>query len=152
MERTLIAPPGSRVGPVTPEERRVLIGADAVGAKYDQAIDRESAEELLAAKAREAGAAAAQASATEAAARSVAAQAKAEARAQVSAARAGPDSLWTKMAGSAARAASSSIGRQAANAIGREVFGTRRRGGGDALGSIGTAVVRGVLGGLFRGR
>ncbi|GAA3253052.1 hypothetical protein GCM10020258_10040 [Sphingomonas yabuuchiae] len=41
VERTLIAPPRSRVGPATPEERKVLIETDAVGAKYDQAIDRD---------------------------------------------------------------------------------------------------------------
>ena len=35
VERTLIKPPRSRVGPVTPDERKVLIQTDAIGAKYD---------------------------------------------------------------------------------------------------------------------
>ena len=61
VQRTLIKPPGSRVGPVTPVERGVLIQTDAIGDKYDTLIDRESAEELLAAKSAEATAAAAQA-------------------------------------------------------------------------------------------
>ena len=63
VERTLIKPPSSRVGPVTPVERGVLIQTDAIGAKYDTLIDRESAEELLAAKSSEAAAAAAAAKA-----------------------------------------------------------------------------------------
>ena len=59
VQRILIAPPGSRVGPITPDERKVMIQTDGVGAKYDEAIDRESAAELLGAKAGEAAAAAA---------------------------------------------------------------------------------------------
>src|SRR5204862_276218 len=59
VERTLIRPPSSRVGPVTPEERKVLIETDAIGAKYDTLVNRESAHELLAAKTAEAAAAAA---------------------------------------------------------------------------------------------
>ncbi|MGJ3626267.1 helicase HerA-like domain-containing protein [Sphingomonas sp. MMS24-JH45] len=41
VERTLIRPPASRVGPLTPAERRVMIESDAVGAKYDTVVDRE---------------------------------------------------------------------------------------------------------------
>lgn len=59
VERTLIKPPCSRVGPVTPVERGVLIQTDPIGTKYDTLVDRESAEELLAVKASEASAAAA---------------------------------------------------------------------------------------------
>jgi uncharacterized protein len=51
VERTLVRAPGTRVGPVSAEERRVLTDTDAVGAKYDTAMDRESAAELLAARA-----------------------------------------------------------------------------------------------------
>ena len=54
VERTLIKPPASRVGPITPAERKVMIETDAIGAKYDTLVDRESAEELLAAKTEEA--------------------------------------------------------------------------------------------------
>jgi hypothetical protein len=156
VERTLIKPPASRVGPVTSEERKVLVGTDAIGAKYDVAIDRLSAEELLKAKADEAGAAAAQVQAGNAADRAAATQAKEQARivkeaerARITADRASAESPWAKMATSAARAASSSLGRQVANQIGREVFGTRSRGatGGGLAGTL----LRGVLGGLFRG-
>jgi DNA helicase HerA-like ATPase len=45
--RTLIAPPASRVGPITAEERNSVINESAVRGKYDTAIDRESAFEVL---------------------------------------------------------------------------------------------------------
>jgi DNA double-strand break repair helicase HerA and related ATPase len=45
--RTLIAPPGSRVGPITPDERKSVVDASALRGKYDTAIDRESAFEVL---------------------------------------------------------------------------------------------------------
>jgi DNA helicase HerA-like ATPase len=159
VERTLIAPPRSRVGPVTPEERKVLVETDAVGAKYDQAIDRESAEELLAAKTQEAAAAAAEAKAQTEAEKQAAQTAKADAkaakdaeRARLAEQRAAANSPWAKMASSAARSASSSIGRQVANEIGKQVFGggSRRRSSSAGGGIVG-AVVRGVLGNLFRG-
>jgi hypothetical protein len=171
VERTLIKPPASRVGPITPEERRVLIETDAVGDKYDVLIDRESAEEMLAAKTQGAVASAAAVQASTEAEKAAARQAKLDAevarqaerdrvaaariaeRQERDAARAAANSPWAKMATSATRAASSSIGRQVANEIGKQVFGTttRRRsssaGGGGLVGSV----LRGVLGGLFRG-
>ena len=45
--RTLIAPPGSRVGPITPEERKQVIDGSPLRGKYDTGIDRESAYEVL---------------------------------------------------------------------------------------------------------
>jgi hypothetical protein len=35
------------MGPVSPEERRSVIGASPLGARYDQPVDRESAYEVL---------------------------------------------------------------------------------------------------------
>jgi hypothetical protein len=168
VERTLIKPPASRVGPITLAERKVMIETDAVGAKYDTLVDRESAEELLAAKTREASAAAAEVKATTEAEKTAAAQAKVDAKAAKEAERArvadqreadrqqreadreSANSPWTKMATSATRAASSSIGRQVANEIGKQVFGTKSRRSSSGGGLVGT-VLRGVLGGLFRG-
>ncbi|KQN05531.1 MULTISPECIES: helicase HerA-like domain-containing protein [Sphingomonas] len=168
VERTLIKPPASRVGPITLAERKVMIETDAVGAKYDTLVDRESAEELLAAKTLEASAAAAEAKATTEAEKAAAAQAKLDAKAakeaersriadqreadrqQREADRETANSPWTNMASSATRAASSSIGRQVANEIGKQVFGTKSRRSSSSGGLVGT-VLRGVLGGLFRG-
>jgi uncharacterized protein len=47
VERTLIAPPQSRLGAVTDAERNATIAASPIGTKYDQLIDRQSAFETL---------------------------------------------------------------------------------------------------------
>jgi len=173
VERTLIKPPASRVGPVTPEERKVLIQTDAIGSKYDTLVDRESAQELLAAKSQEAASAAAEAAAKTEAEKQAAAQAKENARAakeaerqrlqqqrdtdrqarldaqaQRQAQQEAANSPWNKVATSAARSASSAIGRQVANEISKQVFGSARGAGAGVVGGI----VRGILGGLFKGR
>ena len=51
VERTLIRPPAARVGPLTDAERQAVIQASPVAGQYDQTIDRESAYEMLAARA-----------------------------------------------------------------------------------------------------
>jgi len=48
VERTLIAPPRCRMGAITPEERAAVRARSPVGARYDSAINRESAHEMLA--------------------------------------------------------------------------------------------------------
>ena len=47
VERIMVRPPTARIGPITPEERTSIIGDSPVKGKYDTAIDRESAYELL---------------------------------------------------------------------------------------------------------
>ncbi|KEO85595.1 hypothetical protein EH30_13845 [Erythrobacter sp. JL475] len=54
VQRTLIKPPRSRLGPVTPKERAIIQSISPFEGKYDTAIDRESAEEVLLAKAQDA--------------------------------------------------------------------------------------------------
>ena len=54
VERTLIAPPGGRVGPITPEERKALMRESTFLTKYTATLDRESAFEMLAKRAEEA--------------------------------------------------------------------------------------------------
>ena len=56
VERALIRPPTSRVGPLTPQERQAIIASSGLRGRYDQALDRESAFELLAQRAEEAAA------------------------------------------------------------------------------------------------
>ncbi|MEH3116572.1 MAG: DUF853 family protein [Methylorubrum populi] len=48
VERALIAPPQGRVGPLTPAERAELIAKSPLRGKYDEAVDNESAYEMLA--------------------------------------------------------------------------------------------------------
>ena len=61
VQRTLIRPPSSRLGPITPDERRKLILESPVAGQYDEVVDRESAFEILQKKAKEAQDAAQQA-------------------------------------------------------------------------------------------
>ncbi|MBX3575892.1 MAG: DUF853 domain-containing protein [Rhizobiaceae bacterium] len=53
VQRTLIRPPSSRLGPITPEERRKVMSASPVASQYDTAVDRESAFEMLQKRAAE---------------------------------------------------------------------------------------------------
>ena len=159
VERTLVKAPSSRVGPLTPQERGVMITTDAIGDKYDALIDRESAEEILAAKAGEATAAAAVVKAEGDAAKAAAVQAKldaqrakAEAQANAVAAReaARQQTIADRQAAAAAREAAKptiadkmlrSAASSVASSVGRQVAGT-----------LGSQLLRGLLGGLFKGR
>lgn len=51
VERTLMRPPESRMGPITKKERDAILAASDMGDKYDEAIDNESAHEMLAERA-----------------------------------------------------------------------------------------------------
>lgn len=51
VQKTLVAPPCSRLGVVTPQERQTVIGNSPVRGLYDQPVDRESAFETLQARA-----------------------------------------------------------------------------------------------------
>ena len=124
VERALVVPPVGHIGPITPEQRQQLLATSLVAGVYEQAIDRESAYELLTAQAQAKQVEREQAAAAAAAAK----EADASAKAERTAARA-PDSMWESIGKSAVRSASSSIGRQ-----------------------IGSKLVRGVLGGLLGGK
>jgi len=52
VDRALIRPPAARLGVITPEERRKIIQASPMKGKYDNAIDSESAYEVLQARAK----------------------------------------------------------------------------------------------------
>jgi uncharacterized protein len=124
VDRAFVVPPFSQLGPITPDQRTALINNSLVAGVYEQEIDRESAYEILSAKAQDAAA-------EEAAAE----QAKAEAKAQKEAEKAEraaarqPDSMMESIMKSAARSASSSVGRQIGNSIVRGVLGSIFGGG-----------------------
>jgi len=54
VERTLLSPPASHMGPITTGERRSAISASPLAGRYDKAVDRESAHELLRTRAEQA--------------------------------------------------------------------------------------------------
>jgi len=162
VQRTLIKPPSSRVAPITDEERSILKTTDAIGSKYDVLVDRDSAQEMLAAKATEAAAAAAEVKAETESAKAAAQQAKLDAvakredlrlqreqerleaqrrreeeRAEAAAAR-----EEARRAREAAKPTMTdklvqSAGRSIASSVGRQ---------------IGNQLLRGIFGGLLRGR
>ncbi len=46
-ERVFVLPPGSQIGPITPEQRKALIAGSLVAGVYEKTVDRESAYEKL---------------------------------------------------------------------------------------------------------
>jgi DNA helicase HerA-like ATPase len=127
VERTLVRPPCSRVGPITAQERAIIRSISPIGTKYDVMIDRESAHEILTARAQVAATAAAQAQAQVDATKAAEAQAKEQARAEREA-RANPS--FTEQ-----------ITRQLGKSVQRSL-----------VNRVGGAIVRGIFGNLFRGR
>jgi hypothetical protein len=115
------------VGPLTAKERAIIKSISAVGDGYEQTVDRESAEEILKARAEAATAAATAAAQSAAAEKEASARAKEEARLERER-RANPS-----FAEGLARQVGKSLQRQAVN-------------------RITSSIIRGVLGGLFRGR
>ena len=53
VQRTLIRPPASQIGPLTKVQRRQVMAASIVAGVYDKAVDRKSAYEILDARAAE---------------------------------------------------------------------------------------------------
>jgi hypothetical protein len=109
VERTLIRPPASRMGPLRPEERGAIMADSPVRGIYDRSVDRESAYEMLAA-----------------AAAKKAAAAEVEAEAEPAKRSSGRRSDTAMEAGikSVVRSIASSVGRQIANRLMRGILGS----------------------------
>jgi hypothetical protein len=117
VERVLIRPPESRIGPLTDEERGAVIARSPLKGRYDVEIDRESAHELLKRRAEED-------------ARTAAAEkARAEQQKQQKANRSGSgrQGVGEAMIKSAARSIGSSLGRQIVRGILDTLLGGKRR-------------------------
>jgi hypothetical protein len=107
VQRTLIRPPSSRLGPITAEERRKVVKNSPLYGQYEQTEDRESAYEKLLKKAS---------------ARATEQKQVAEDKAQAKAERAAPrarESATDRFIKNAA----SSVGRQLGNALIRGILG-----------------------------
>ncbi|HNG80815.1 MAG TPA: DUF853 family protein, partial [Burkholderiaceae bacterium] len=52
-QRVYVLPPGSQIGPITPDQRQALIEGSLVAGVYEKAVDRESAYEKLKGRAGE---------------------------------------------------------------------------------------------------
>ena len=136
VERTLIRPPSTRLGPCDAATRRRIIETSPLAGKYEAAFDRESAHEILAARA-----AAAARDAEEAEARVAR---EAEADRDYKAARRYSGEARPKGVSSRPRSSSrqpDSLGGALTEAVLKELSGT-----------TGRRLMRGLLGGLFKGR
>jgi len=113
VQQTLIRPPASRIGPVTPQERSATLQRSPLAGRYDRSIDRDSAHERLQARA---------------------AQAAAEAEQQANR----TTSSTTRSSGGRRReSASEALVKSVARSVGSR---------------LGTQIVRGILGAIFKGR
>ncbi|OAN71558.1 ATP-binding protein [Sulfitobacter sp. EhC04] len=135
VERTLIRPPSSQLGPIDPAERATLMKSSPMAGKYDTRLDRESAFEILRARADKAAAEAA----------------KAEEQAEEA------ETPALREFNNARRYAGKGVNRSTSRGQGKSW--SREVGG--AVGSVfikelkgttGRRIVRGILGGLFKGR
>jgi uncharacterized protein len=161
-ERVFVLPPGSQIGPITPEQRQALMANSLVAGVYEKAVDRDSAYERLKGRA--------------------ASSADSAASASAAGAGAGGDAVagtspggWAAGAGGAGRVASQrpGIGQNAEGGGGFKdqlkdaVLGSTGPRGGQhpgllekaatsvvrSMGSaVGRQIIRGVLGSLFGGR
>jgi uncharacterized protein len=132
VQRTLIRPPSSRLGPLTDSERAAVINTSPVAGQYDKTIDRESAHEMLKQRGAENAKAAERLKAEEIEAKQRAEFEKQAARQERESSRssARPSGRQT-----VAEAAMKSVVRSVTSSVGRQV---------------GAAIVRGILGSFLR--
>jgi len=136
VERTLIRPPSSRLGTITKTERKAVMARSPVAGLYDDAVDRDSASERLAARAEKAAA--------EAEAAEKAVERAEQKDREFSRARRfdGKSSTGRRISTTrTTRSRGDSIGTAFAKSFARQL-GTR----------AGKTLVRGILGSLFKGR
>lgn len=120
--QALICPPRCRLGAISPEERALIRSRSPVGAKYDHAVDRESAYEILAKHAETAAANA----------------------------RTTADRTGSKPTGGAAKKAATKKPRASSRqGVGEAMIKSTVRSVGN---TIGRELARGLLGSLFGGR
>ncbi|MHB1091795.1 helicase HerA-like domain-containing protein [Thiobacillus sp.] len=130
VERAFIVPPQGQIGPITTAQRQHLMQTSLVAGVYDKTVDRESAYEMLKARA-------------EKAAQATAAQQAAEQQAKVTTQPAAGGSMGGVLGdilggrGGRREGAAEALAKSAARAIGSQV---------------GRSIIRGVLGSLFGGK
>lgn len=135
VERTLIRPPSTQLGPITKGERAAVLAESDLAGKYENVLDRESAFEMLKAKAEQAAADAAAAEARE----------EEEEAAQPRLREFNQSRRYkgerVKRSTSRRTRQTEGLGAAVAQVVIKELKGT-----------TGRRIVRGILGGLFKGR
>lgn len=135
VERTLIRPPSSQLGPITDAERAGVMAASPMAGKYDARQDRESAFELLRKKADQAAKEASEAEEKAEEAETPALREFNNAR------RYAGKGVTRSTSRSPRRKSQEGFGAAMASVVIKELKGT-----------TGRRIVRGILGGLFKGR
>ncbi|MBB95885.1 MAG: ATP-binding protein [Rhodobacteraceae bacterium] len=132
VERTLIRPPSSQLGPLADAARASVIADSDLGAKYADRVDRRSAYEILRDRAE-----------------------RAASEAEVAEDQAEQSGPADREFNAARRYSGSRVGRstsrplRAKDSFGEDMVRMVRK---ELTGTTGRRIVRGVLGGLFRGR
>jgi DNA helicase HerA-like ATPase len=134
VQRTLIRPPSSQLGPIDSAARAAIMAASPMAGKYDKAIDRESAFEMLSNRADAAATAAAKAEAAEA-------QAETKERKFEKARRYDAPQSGRSTSQRRSSTQDQGFGGAIASVVIKELKG-----------ATGRRIVRGILGGLFKGR
>jgi hypothetical protein len=132
VQRALVVPPHGHIGAIAPEQRQRVMAASLVAGHYEQVIDRESAEEVLAARAQAVAAAADQAAAAEAAAKQAEQAAKPAPRP-----RAAPQERQAKAPARRSDSMAETLGKSVIRAVGSQA---------------GRSIARGLLGTILKGR
>jgi len=134
VERTLIRPPGSQLGPISAADRQAILATSPMAAKYNQSVDRRSAFEILQARADTAAK---------------------EAEAAESDAALAEQTPMQREYNSARRYSGSRVGRSSARVVRKKDTFTSAMSEAvikELKGTTGRRIVRGILGGLFRNR
>ena len=130
VQRAFVVPPHGHIGAIAPEQRQQIIAASLVAGHYEQVIDRESAEEVLLARAQAAVAAADKAA--EAAGKAAEAEA---AKRPAPRPQTAPAPKKTSGGGSKRQSMAEALGKSVIRAAGS---------------SLGREITRGLLGSLLR--
>lgn len=121
VERAMVCPPHSQIGPITPEQRTAIIKGSVLAGVYETAVDRESAYEKLKSKVVASGAAAPAS---------------------------GSSSGWLEAAGTAIGGVFSGGGSRRGDTVVQAMVKSAARTMGS---TVGRQIVRGVLGSLLGG-
>jgi DNA helicase HerA-like ATPase len=138
VERAMVMPPHSQIGPITPEQRAAIIKSSVVAGVYEAAVDRESAYERLKGKVVASGVGGAPGAGTPAAAGGVAGGAAAGSA----------SGGWLESAGAALGGVLGSGGSRRGDTVLQAAVKSAAR----TMGStVGRQIIRGVLGSLLGG-
>ena len=129
-ERVYVIPPGSQIGPITPEQRQQAIAGSLVAGVYEKTVDRESAFEKLQSRA-EGGKGDAPTAGSAGAAQKADAGGMADMAKEILFGRTGPrggqhDGLVQTMAKSAVRTMGTQVGREILRGVLGGLFGSKR--------------------------